>query len=109
MQRQIFMTTMTVKRECIDDNSWQIDCAVVVGDSYGSNVDTVDNARSLGIYDQYGNSDDSDIDNDGANVDDVGNFVDYHQRCWLTLMLNIIDDADVDDDDVGNLVDYHQR
>ena len=30
---------------------------------------------------QYDNSDDSDIDNDDADVDDVGNLVDYHQRC----------------------------
>ena len=82
---------MIVKRQCIDDNFWQIDYAVVVGDSYGSNVDTVVNARSLGNYHQYGNSDDSDIDNDDADVDDVGNLVDYHQRCWLSLMLNTVD------------------
>ena len=69
MQRPIFMTKMIVKRECIDDNSWQIDYAVVDDDSYGSNVDTVDNARSLGNFDQYGNSDGSDIDNDDGEVD----------------------------------------
>ena len=69
MQRQIFMTTMAVKRECIDDNSWQIDYAVVDDDSYGSNVDTIDNARGLGNYGQYGNSDGSDIDNDDGDVD----------------------------------------
>ena len=86
---------------------WQIDSAVVHDDSYGSNVDTVNNTRSLGNYHQYGKSDDSDIDDDDADVDDVGNLVDYHQWCWLSLMLNIIDGADVDD--VGNLVDYHQR
>ena len=80
MQRQIFMTTTIVKRECSDDNSWQIDYAVADDDSYGSNVDTIDNARSLGNYHQYGNSDDSDIDDDDADVDDVGNLVDYHQR-----------------------------
>ena len=28
---------------------------------------------------QYGNSDDSDIDDDDADVDDVGNLVEYHQ------------------------------
>ena len=48
---------------------WQIDYAVVDDDSYGSNVDTVDNARSLGNFDQYGNSDGSDIDNDDGEVD----------------------------------------
>ena len=69
MQRPIFMTTMTVKRECIDDNSWQIDYAVVDDDSYGSNVDTVDSTRGLGNYGQYGNSDGSDIDNDDGEVD----------------------------------------
>ena len=68
MQRPIFMTTMIVKRECIYDNSWQIDHAVVDDDSYGSNVDTVDNARSLGDYHQYGNSDGSDIYNDDGEV-----------------------------------------
>ena len=54
--------------------------SIVDDDTYGSNVDTVDNARSLGNYHQYGNSDDFDIDDDGAYVDDVGNLVDYH-RC----------------------------
>ena len=69
MQRPIFMTTMIVRRKCIYDSSWQIDYAVVDDDSNGSNVDTVDNARSLGNYDQYGNSDGSDIDNDDGDVD----------------------------------------
>ena len=48
---------------------WQIDYAVVDDDSYGSNVDTLDNARSLGNYGQYGSSDGSDIDNDDGEVD----------------------------------------
>ena len=76
---------------------WQIDSAVVDDDSYGSNVDTVDSTRGLGNYGQYGNSDGSDIDNDDGEVTNIE----------VSLMLNTIDGADVDD--VGNLVDYHHR
>ena len=76
---------------------WQIDSAVVDDDSYGSNVDTVDSTRGLGNYGQYGNSDGSDIDNDDGEVTNID----------VSLMLNTIDGADVDD--VGNLVDYHHR